>query len=291
MKKKASTRAGIDFGTTLTKVAWLEDDGTYRFLSTAGPFEVIDDWKPANDPPPHERVGDMLWREGITRAHAIGIGPRRFDRISLIEFAGDPIENEIRLQSDGARRLLALEGQSLNSFLLVSVGTGVSYTRVVDGKAERFPYGSAIGGGFIAGLAKISRWSEIHEIDEKIAGARPLNLLVQDVLPSALGTPIGEFVVAHFGKDPADDRDGHGPARVMATALHVVATGIVRDVMMMQMMPEHRLPGPLVFIGSTLATFPTLVGYLEEYGRKLGFEMRFPLNGEFSAAIGALHAS
>ncbi len=277
-------KAGIDFGSTLTKAAWHKGDGTYALWSTRDGAEYS--FQAAT---PQGRM-EVALRARVDTLRATGIGRRWLQGFVIEEAAADQIEDEIHLQADGARRLLTLEGRPLDSFLLVSVGTGVSYTRVVEGKAERFPFGSAIGGGFIAGLANIFCWKTLGEIEKSIAGAKPLNLLVRDVLPTAVGTPMGEFVVAHFGKHDADERDGHTPAKIMATVLHMVATSIMRDVMMMSLMPNHRPPGALVFVGSTLATFPTLAGYIDGYARMFGIETRFPVHGEFSAAIGALHA-
>jgi pantothenate kinase len=291
-------KAGIDFGTTLTKVAWRNADGTYGFHSTATEddegFECT----------PQELLVANLQREGVTRLRATGIGERWLKGFAVEEASGDPIEDEIQLQAEGVKPLLkACSGMTCvspppGSFLLVSVGTGVSYTRVVGAAATRFPYGNAIGGGFIAGLVRLLRLDYsygIGEIDRLCAGKEPSDLLVRDVLVATRGTPMGEFVVAHFGK-VSEGRPGFSEEKGeigewIASVLNCVAVSVIRDVMMMGLSDAHRAPGPLVIIGSTVTTFPALRRYLSRYAAMLGIDILFPDNGEFAAAVGALHAA
>lgn len=295
-------KAGIDFGTTLTKVAWRNADGTYGFHSTATEDDegFVDDVECT----PRDLLVANLQREGVTRLRATGIGERWLKGFAVEEASGDSIEDEIRLQADGVKPLLGVCGGMTRmspppeSFLLVSVGTGVSYTRVVGATAERFPYGNAIGGGFVAGLTRLLRLDYsygIGDLDRLCAGKEPSDLLVRDVLAATRGTTVGEFVVAHFGKVPEDrpgmteeeGRIGEG----IASALNCVAVSVIRDVLMMGLSDAYRAPGPLVVIGSTVATFPTLRRYLSRYAAMLGIDILFPDYGEYAAAIGALHAA
>lgn len=287
-------KAGIDFGTTLTKVAWRKADGTYGFDST-GRQDDSACWSEDDVATPRELVTATLSREGVTRLRATGIGERWLKGFAIAETEGDPIEDEIRLQADGVRHLLGSCGGMKtygrpDSFLLVSVGTGVSYTRVVQEKVERFPYGNAIGGGFIAGLARLLGINDVSDVRFVDANHVPPDLLVRDVLTHLGGTPLGELVVAHFGKISPD---GALPSssEAMASVLHCVATSIIRDVIMMGMMEKYAPPGPVVFIGSTVSAFPVLARHLSRYAAMIGADAKFPDNGEYAAAIGALHAA
>lgn len=288
-------KAGIDFGTTLTKVAWRKKDGTYGLDSTIRRDESETCCSTDELATPRELVTASLQREGVTGLRATGIGERWLKGFALEESKGDPIEDEIRLQADGVRQLLgSCSGLKLenrpDSFLLVSIGTGVSYTRVIKGKAERFPYGNAIGGGFIAGLARLLGIDDVRDVKYVGSNDEPPDLLVRDVLEHTRGMPLGELVVAHFGKVPADGtlvKSGEA----VASALHCVATSIIRDVIMMGMMEKFAPPGPAVFIGSTVSAFPALAHHLSRYAVMIGAEAKFPDNGEYAAAVGALHAA
>src|SRR3990172_11666872 len=95
-------RVGIDAGTTLTKFAYLSDKGSYSFETARNAVEV------------RGVVGKLL-SIGLTEANIIGIGNREaLSGLTLIRKPGDPIDNELRIQADGARRALALVFKSDN---------------------------------------------------------------------------------------------------------------------------------------------------------------------------------
>lgn len=262
-------KAGIDRGTTLTKFAWL-DDGRLQLFSTANarPESILDEMRAA----------------GIVRARTVGIGQGPAASGIIEERAsGDPIADEIALQAAGVRRLLG--DAAPEEFLLVSIGTGTSYTFVTKDGTERHPLGNAIGGGFIAGLAKLLR-VDVRQVEANAAESpSSLDLLVKDVLPSAMGMQ-GEFVVAHFGKDAPDDE--LSVRRACASLLRTVAVSVVRDLMLFGM--QRRMPADAVFIGSTVSTFRTLREHLGNYAPFAGLVPHFPPRGEYAAAIGALYA-
>ncbi|HSD12531.1 MAG TPA: hypothetical protein VLC10_03155 [Patescibacteria group bacterium] len=271
-------KAGIDCGTSRIKAAWRDAGGMHRFFSSSDVCEVA----------------DRLKKEGVTKLRVTGIGGRVPEGFDVVGPADDPIADEIALQSEGARRLLAAQGGPDAGFLLVSVGTGTSYTLVPDrGDPRRFPLGNAIGGGFIAGLAA---WQAVDRsaIDGFASRGRPRDVLIKDLVPAKDGTLEGEFVVSHFGKDevmgacvipeggrPLDD--------YCATIVHCAAVTVIRDVMLIGMI-EGFAAEDVVFIGTPVAKMTALVGHLSRYAAALGKRAHFPENGEYAAALGALYA-
>ena len=115
-------KAGIDFGTTLVKAVWKKGD--YRFASTA---EM-----------PLEQIIENMKSDSIRKVHAAGINNTLINDFEVYRTSGDQVQNEIELQAKGAKELLSLSGHRLEKFLIVSMGTGTSYTFVGD-TIERFP--------------------------------------------------------------------------------------------------------------------------------------------------------
>ncbi len=275
-------KAGIDCGTSHMKAVWRQADDLHAFASSSDGDDIV----------------ACLARHGIMQARLTGIGPApALGRIAAVRCAADPIEDEIALQADGARRLLAgTPGTPEGDFLLVSVGTGTSYTLVPkDGPPRRFPIGNAIGGGFIAGLAAMQAL-EIDRIDDLARRGTALDLLVKDLVPAAAGTLQGEFVVSHFGKlgiprftpeAPADGADPLGD--ICTTIVHCAAVAIIRDVLILGMIPGFAADDA-VFIGTPVAKMVALRGHFARYAAGLGKRAHFPENGEYAAALGALYA-
>jgi len=273
-------KAGIDLGTSTTKAAWRNADGTHAFLSSAD----------------GEDLSDRLSQAGVTRLRATGIGGCAPEGFGSSGPAGDPIEDEIALQADGVRRLFAPQCGPSGDFLLVSIGTGTSYTLVpADGSPRRFPLGNAIGGGFIAGLAAM-QVIDVSELDGCAQRGKPLDLLVKDLVPLKAGTLEGEFVVSHFGRiavprfTPEELADGADPLDdICATIVHCAAVTVIRDVLIAGMLPGFAADD-VVFIGTAVSKMTTLRGHLGRYADALGKRPHFPEKGEYAAALGALYA-
>lgn len=261
-------KAGIDCGTTLMKFAWL-DEGRLQCFSTANAKA--------------EAILDEMRVAGVTCGRVTGVGPRPPEGyFAFAEPGGDPIADEIALQSDGARRLLGVA--SPKEFLLVSIGTGVSYTFVAAGGNERHPLGNAIGGGFIAGVSRLL--GVIPREVGRLAEASPsFDILVRDVVPATAGSPHGELVVSHFGKAAGDD---DALPRACASLLSTVAVSVVRDVMLFGM--QRTLPRDVVLIGTPVTQFAPLRDQLRAYLPFAGVTPHFPEKGEYAAAVGALYA-
>lgn len=273
-------KAGIDCGTSLTKFAWF-DQGRLRLVSSADADipSVLDEMKAA----------------GVARARVTGIGrPWETDGIAFSMTSDDPVADELALQSDGVRRLLPGFADD-GDFLLVSIGTGTSYTLVpAAGEPRRFPIGNAIGGGFIAGLAAWQA-ADRSSIDGYASRGEPRDIRIKDLVPAKAGTIEGEFVVSHFGKDQVMGarvlpQGGHPLDDYCATVVHCAAVTVIRDVLLLGMIPGFEVDD-VVFIGTPVAKMRSLRGHLSLYAQALGKRAYFPENGEFAAALGALYAA
>lgn len=272
-------KAGIDCGTSRIKAVWQHTDGLHTYASSS---EGTD-------------IAACLRRNGITRLRATGIGGRPPEGFAVSGPAGDPLEDEIALQADGVRRLLgAMKDGPTGDFLIVSVGTGTSYTLVpASGEPRRFPIGNAIGGGFIAGLAA---WQavDLSQVDDFASRGEPRDVLIKDLVPAKAGTLEGEFVVSHFGKDEVMGarvlpEGGHPLDDYCATVVHCAAVTVIRDVFMLGMVPGFAADD-VVFIGTPVAKMESFRGHLARYAAALGKNARFPENGQYAAALGALYA-
>jgi pantothenate kinase len=266
-------KAGIDCGTTNTKAVWRTTSGEWRLRSTA-------------DSPISSILREMR-KDGVDEARTTGVGKRPNARGIALSEPDDLIADEIALQVSGVRHFLS-KTQGPGTFLLAAVGTGTSYTLVHGDTVRRFPFGSAIAGGFIDGLAAALRFDDVSLGEAFASVEEPLDMLVRDVVPAAAGTLAGEFVVAHFGKVRGTDM--LRPGQVLASAVRCVAVSLIRDVMVMGMIDGYAADD-VVFIGTTVARFRSLRDAIGRYAAALGKRTHFPANGEYAAAFGAYLAA
>jgi len=262
-------KAGVDIGSSLVKAVWIKEEG-YKLFSTADT--------------PLEEIAQELKEDGIKRINVVGIGSHAdyFKDFDIKTTEGDKIENEVRLQARGVKKML--ENPDI-SFLLVSIGTGTSYTLVKGEKVIRFPLGNSISGGYINGLGKVLGMQDYNELVKLSAASMPLDLCVKDMIPEKAGTFEGELIIANFGKGTADSEKGRAYASVVSS----VAVTSIRDIMLMNMMPAFQPPKDIVYIGSTVSRTPLLKNLLNQYSIMIGKNPHFPKNGEFALAMGAYH--
>ncbi len=295
-------KAGIDFGSTLTKVAYLGLDGKYRLFSTSEDLWWSEDrWRSEADDEssPQQQLRLNLKIGHVTGARATGIGKRWIYGIPLAEPQGDRIADEIALQADGVKRLLAAQKTFLGErFLLVSVGTGTSYTLVSAVEAKRFPLGNPSGAGTVAGQLSLiypDGSTDIKNLGELASAGRTCDLLVKDVLESDKETPRGEFVVSHFAKaggvPGSDQRHDTSPEAVCGSFVSTLATSVVRDAWMIAQIPEYGPFQEIVVIGTVISRTAPLREQIIRAAPMLGLRANCPENGEYAAAIGALHAA
>lgn len=264
-------KAGVDFGSSLVKAVWM-NNGNYRFSSTAD-FGI-------------DELTRQLYDDGVRKINIAGIGYDRhaeyFKQFQTNIPEGDPIQNEINMQADGARQLLKNEGYQGNRFLLVSIGTGTSFAIVTDNETKKFPYGSSIGGGFIDGLGRILGSKSYKEIADESLKGMPLDLRIKDMIPSKAGTFEGELVIANFGKGESDSK----MPDVYATEISTVAINTIECILVRDMFPEFH-SDDIVYVGSTVSITPLLKKMLQDYSKIIHKNSYFPEHGEFALAIGA----
>ncbi|HII15652.1 MAG TPA: hypothetical protein HA362_05040 [Nanoarchaeota archaeon] len=252
-------KAGVDFGTTLVKAVWNNRD--YRFASTAdyGFDEIMAEMK----------------ADGIRQINAAGINTAELQGFEIHRKQGDIIENEIKMQANGARELLRVSGSPLEKFLLVSIGTGTSYT-FVDKTIEKCPFGNSISGGFMLGLGKLLGAKDCKDIETRAMSAEAMDLKIKDIAPEKAGTFEGELVIASFGKKNITLNDA------FASIVHTVAVATVRDVALI-----GRDFNNVAYIGTPIGKNKVLKNYLEAYTMAIGRKPYFPEKGEYSLALGA----
>ena len=282
-------QAGVDLGTTFTKIAWYKGEKISFALGTGDKCYRIE-----------QRVQELI-KDGVKTAIVTGINKEDEPALSplvIIRHTGDPITNELQIQAKGARKLLELEGKSIDDFLLVSIGTGTSYTIVRGDEVGPFPFGNGIGGGFIEGIMQLARaplsvLNDPELLEEGGMFYRAIyDKLVKEVMPETAGTFRGELAIAHFGSVPTGmvSNDNVG-----ATVLNCVATTVIRDIIKLGMMPDWKPPKTIVFVGGVTGRFPAMRTMLEKYSKVLTenlpsweHQIIFPKNGEFAGALGAL---
>ncbi len=113
-------KAGIDLGTTLVKAAWMKD-GQYQLVSTADSSL--------------EEIAQRMKREGVIDVSLAGINVtddrlKSLSSFNILPQEKQTVETEIATQSSGVKELLKMAGNNLENYLLVSIGSGTSYTTV-----------------------------------------------------------------------------------------------------------------------------------------------------------------
>ncbi len=273
--------AGVDFGTTLVKVFITRDSDFFHFplLRTF----------PRDNP---NALVDHLQLQDVTHISATGIAiPETLPPFALIPPDGDPIQREFHLQANGARKILSTEfAKQPTTFLLASIGTGTSYVLVTPDAVQPFPFGSGFGGGYIRGFGTSIGIAGCQDIERMASLGTPPDILLKEILPQKTGMLEGEFIIAHFGRAPYTQTSTH-QANLMASAMRLVAANIVKDIAMIGMVPPFNETSQVVFIGSTIPTFPTLRKFLEQYCALLGKQPYFLEDGAYAGAIGAYYAA
>ena len=279
MKIPKTCWAGIDMGSTLQKIVWKEEGkgGAYSFASSADK--------------PLAEILEGLKKKGIVQFYAVGTGTcseicsgiteTRDNADTLTE---NPIDKEIILQANGALEIMAMDMRRLGlldvpeEFLLVSIGTGISYTFVTKNSTEHFPIGSALGGGFIHGMKNILglTWKELATCQNKT-----LDLLIKDKILSLANTPLGERPIAHFGKAT----EYSSKEELSASLLSMVATVLAKDILLQGMI--RAVPDHIVYIGTPISRLPSLQVIVSNWTQTLGKTPYFPKHGEYALAMGA----
>lgn len=276
-------KCGLDIGSTLIKAAlYNEEKQKYLFLSTKS---IVRD-----------QLIESLQEYEVNEVALTGIGNYNLPfTVAKPRDLINPIGAEIDLQVKGVKKLMQWQGFSDEDFLLVSVGTGVSYTHVTKDTNTHFPFGNHMGGGFLLGMsAQIPELDlcadterRLKKLDNRASRVSPgrnsADILIKDQLPQAAEGPMGDFVVSSCGKLNVNSNSDD----VCFGLVNCVATSIIKDVMMYATFGQKPISN-LVFIGTTISTIPTLGKLLDNYSKVLMFRPTLLSDGEFAGAVGAL---
>ncbi len=261
-------RAGVDCGATLKKIVWSDNEGLhYSMHWTEG--SLINTIRSNNI--------SVVARTGV------GAFPMLPSHIGVVKFPGDRIDVELKLQAAGVRALLKATAVDITRFLLVSVGTGVSYSRIAPNVCDRQSIGSAIGGGFIKGIAALCDVALADVANVVPSCDSAADILIKDIDITKREQLEGEIVLAHFGNVTRHTPKTH----VLASAINTVAACTVKDVMNIlgnNFLGEERV----VYIGTPIAKIPALRDRLQKYHAFLPVPPLMLPRGEFAGALGAL---
>lgn len=269
-------KAGVDFGSSLVKVAWMSR-GQLSFLSTAN-FKL-------------DEIVRQLSANGVRQVNLAGIGysdahKECFKDFEVRKVEGDTITQEKKLQVNGAKELMGYQGEDMSNFILVSVGTGTSYALRFCGFTIPIPLGNSLSGGFLEGIGKHLGIEDYYQMSRMASEGIPLNIYVKDKLPSLDGSVVGEYVVAHLAKADKDSRRED----ILATAIDIIGATTIKDLALLSYSSRlFKWTKDVVYIGSTISGFSMLRESLEKYSRMAGKKPHFPKNGEFALAVGAYH--
>lgn len=269
-------KAGVDIGSTLTKVVW-QEDGQWQFESTAQK--------------PLEQILRQLQKQQIKQLHLSGIGLNHLPLIKGFDIrrrTGDVIMSELLNQVAGVNYLHALQHKiKLDDFLLVSMGTGTSYTRVRGAQVRKFPLGNALAGGFLYGMSKFMGYTSYFDFMNiaKEGKLENVELLLKDKMVETAETPMGDLLVSHLAKISAQSEK----ADIQAGFVNMVAIAAVRDMVLIDMVPEFSGYKKIVCIGSNLQEGGVLREALLQYQPLVQKEFIFLNLGEFSNALGVYH--
>ncbi|MFD2443745.1 type II pantothenate kinase [Bacillus sp. CGMCC 1.16607] len=191
---------------------------------------------------------------------------------------------EFQAACEGARFFLALDGNKLESCILVNIGTGTSWFFLQGDKQERI-LGSGIGGGTFMGLGELltgeSGFSNL--VHMSLNGNKgKVDLTVSDIYMGE-DTPVaGNLTASNFAKGRTDEQSSQD---LMASVTNMIAETIV--LLTLQATSIYQTQD-VVYMGSTLAGNEPLKKVLESYKGMLGLNTRFLKNGEYSGAMGAM---
>lgn len=226
--------------------------------------------------------------------HVVGLAPGCIGLTGggaapLAAALGDGVRTFSEFDAWGAGARVLLErsgGESPETFLLVSVGTGTSAMRVDRNTTTRVG-GTALGGGTVAGLAAALLGTS--EIDEILEHARrgdrwKVDLRVSDVYAGGDDALTSQINAASFAKLV------HDPESLDPNDLAGAVIALVGENVGLICAALARAEGldRIVYGGTTLRNNPAIVRILRGTAAVSGCEAVFLEDGEYTGAIGAL---
>lgn len=252
--------AGIDLGATLIKIALTtsrrQDQIRHNYtLYSSADYSIAE-------------LAQLLKDHHVTSAQCVGINelPTQFRFLNLLPGGKNKISHELRTQVAGVRLLADVP----KNFLLVSIGTGTSYTHVGP-RIIQEPLGSALGGGYIAGMSTLLGFKDYAHMCLAASFGNHKNV----------DGYYNDLIVSHM----QDATSRSSKKDVAAGIMNTVAVNIWKDIVTLSREKN------IVFIGSTLNNNPVLKSLLKKYLRQSKRQALFIHHGEYAGAIGALESA
>lgn len=280
--------AGVDIGSSCLKMVIGDGEALPQYSSRD--FDINKDGLVTDEE--LRQVSHTLVAREVTSVSLTGTGARRLSRIVRMNSdifvlcpEGDVLSHEITLQTQGVRQMLRERGDVYEEFMLVAIGTGTSFTRVSDGSVRLFEPGLSVGGRFLSNNAA-SLGIATQDIERYAKAGKDGDLLMKHVDPT-IRFPKSEFVVASMG------RLGNGieftPENAIAGFVKTVATLIIGHLLSIQVAPDWKWRGPVVFIGTPVAKCEPLRDWLHLFSTGIGHRALFLDKGNYAGALAAYH--
>ena len=264
---------GIDTGGTLTKLAYLNDEGQLMLdVFPSNQMELVRKW--LENHPEVEEIGLTGGRTEQLR--------EKLQTMKNIEYL---VEFEATLK--GVQYLMKQEGHEIEDAIITNIGTGTSIHHMKGNSHDRVG-GTGIGGGTLIGLSSImtgvASFEEVTERAEQ--GQREnIDLLVKDIY-QGMDTPIaGTLTASNFGKVGISKDKQYPIEDILATTQGLV--GEVITTLSIQLAEQYDAQH-IVYIGSTLTNNPQLKKVIANYTILKKHTPIFLKDCGYSGAVGAL---
>ncbi len=265
-----SALIGVDFGSSYTDVAYRRSGRMqfHSFESKAFSFDAL-----------QKLVGDG---ESVAVTGAIAVVEKKNPGILRLGKRARVIKvGEIEAIAAGARHLTGK-----TRMLVANVGTGTPFV-YVNGETARHVAGTGMGGGTLAGLARLLLNTRVEKIEElAVKGTPRLDLTVSDAVGGGVGIVGGDATASNFGK--AAGAKNVRSEDVALSAINLVAEAV--GTMALLAAKSVGCEKDVVFTGRAVARNRLMKERIGEVMRLFGGRAVFPENAEYCTAIGAMLA-
>lgn len=264
MPDSRNSTAGIDLGGCLAKIAHGDD-----------PFRLVT--FPVNN---LDAVIAYLKAHNLSHLVLTGGGSIK-QRAAFAEFHV-VTTSEFEASARGANYLLERQGGAAFPYMLVSIGTGTSISKVDRTSCQRVT-GTGVGGGTLLGLGSVLTGQDTYDkiIGKATSGDRSgVDTLVRDIYDGDLPGLGGDVTAANFGKVASRQPEDLGRAalQMVGEVIAVIASLAAKNVSAQE----------VLYVGGALRDNPALAQVLESITQFMGQRSRFVQRGEYVGAIGAL---
>lgn len=267
---------GIDAGGTLTKVAYVKEDGTISLQH----FPSVKLAEVAHFINRHTEI-ETLGMTGGRAEQLNSLLDDRFTRYFVVEF-----EATLR----GVTAQLCTQEHSISKGIITNIGSGTSIHYKDEAMFKRVG-GTGVGGGTLVGLSGMMTNEYSFETIATLAqnGKRhDIDLMVADIFEGMeVPKPLNpELTASNFGKVGLQEPQDFRKEDVIATTMGLV--GEVVSTLSVQYAEQYDVEH-VVYIGTTLLNNPTLKQIIQSYTEMKKKKAVFLEDNGFSGAIGVLN--